>query len=614
MLGSRLVPALSLSMVLVACQVTPANVSMGQGPGSPGASGGVAPSTGEGPMTVQVDADVIEDVPGQLVAIVDPSLVSPSGRSVQAADDLGINAQIRPLMRLQSGRGVQSSAPAIAVVELQDESREAADAAIEKLQQDPRVLAVEPDRKMRVSALSFSLSASHVQVSEGTGVTYTMVASGGTVKDGSRVAYSWAGTAFTAADIKGAAKGYFTFKANRASLTFIVNKDGVAEGTENWFFLVGGASLPLRVLDATAASPTPTPKPTLAPTPLPTLAPTPLPVPTAAPTLAPTPVPTPVPPFSRYVPSTGFNSAIGYGLVDATAAGNLALNTSLVDAQRFAAFPQGQIRCEGLWSIGARGAGILVAVIDSGLQISHPDLATNVWVNAAEKAGTAGRDDDGNGFIDDVNGWNTLARSGAILDDNGHGTHVAGTIAAKDDGVGVLGVAPAAKILPVKVVGSDGSGSLSSFIAGVDYAVRAGAKVLNMSLGGGAASSIEDQALTSAARSGVVLVMASGNSAGSDPESPGVYSSRFGLSVGAVNASGALASFSNRAGLTSRGHVTAPGVDIVSTYPGGQYARMSGTSMATPHVAGLAALLWSAKPTLTAAQVESILYSTAKRR
>jgi subtilisin family serine protease len=328
-------------------------------------------------------------------------------------------------------------------------------------------------------------------------------------------------------------------------------------------------------------------------------------VPTAAPTAA---------PFSRFVPVSGFSNTIGYGLADATAAGSRVLGRQLTDGTRFAGFPQGQLKCEGLWATGARGSGVLVAVIDSGLQTAHPDLSSNVWVNATERNGVAGRDDDGNGFVDDVNGWNAILQSGVVQDDNGHGTHVSGTIAALDNGVGVLGVAPQAKIMSVKVVGSDGSGSLSSFIAGLDYAVRNGAKVINMSLGGGQGSPIEDEALSAAARAGAVLVMAAGNDGLASPDAPALYASRFGLAVGAVDSTGAQASFSNRSGFTSMGYVTAPGVQIVSTYLNGQYARMSGTSMASPHVAGLAALLWSARPSLTAAEVEAAIYQTATRR
>jgi|GEM_PF-6559506 len=651
MTSRRYFPALSMTLLFAACQVLPPALSPRQElAGAPAVSVDMDDHDAA-PTTIEVQPEIIESVPGQFVAVLAPG-IGTGERGIQGLD-LGLDAQITPLMGLDGGRRAQSgSGRSIALVKLAEGVSE--EQALDVLSHDERILAVEADRKLRVSALTMSLSASATQTYEGRVVTYTLAASGGTVRDGSRVAYRWSGTGFTSGDIQGAPSGYFTFRSNRASASFLVNNDNLVEGTENWFFFVGKAYVPLRVLNGLAPTPAPsvapvTPRPTLAPTqapstpaptlapatPRPTLAPTPTPAPTAAPTLAPatprptlapTPAPTqappaPVPtaaptaaPFSRYVPVSGYSNTIGYGLADATAAGSSVLGRQLTDGTRFAGFPQGQLKCEGLWATGARGAGVLVAVIDSGLQTAHPDLSSNVWVNSTERNGVSGRDDDGNGFVDDVNGWNAILQSGNVQDDNGHGTHVSGTIAALDNGVGVLGVAPQAKIMSVKVVGADGSGSLSSFIAGLDYAVRNRAKVINMSLGGGPGSPVEDEALSAAARAGAVLVMAAGNEGLASPDAPALYASRFGLAVGAVDSTGAQASFSNRSGFTSMGYVTAPGVQIVSTYLNGQYARMSGTSMASPHVAGLAALLWSAKPTLTAAQIESAIYQTATRR
>lgn len=236
-------------------------------------------------------------------------------------------------------------------------------------------------------------------------------------------------------------------------------------------------------------------------------------------------------------------------------------------------------------------------------------MDANIWTNPGEIAGD-GMDNDGNGFVDDVRGWDFAANDNNPMDEEGHGTHVAGTIAAENNGTGATGVAYNARIMPVRVLGPNG-GSYSDVADGIRYAVNNGANVINLSLGGNSSSDVVRDAIQYAAEQGVVVVMAAGNSGGSSPHYPAYEATDWGIAVGAVNSSKQMASWSNRAGIPALDYVVAPGVGVYSTIPGNTYATYSGTSMATPHVAGVAALILSANPNLTAAEVESILTQTA---
>lgn len=261
------------------------------------------------------------------------------------------------------------------------------------------------------------------------------------------------------------------------------------------------------------------------------------------------------------------------------------------------------------WAAGYTGAGITVAVIDTGVDLDHPDLVENIFVNEGEIAGN-GIDDDGNGFVDDVHGYDFANRDADPNDVHGHGTHVAGTIAADDNGFGATGVAPDATILPIKVLGDNGSGSSLDVAAGIRYAADMGAHVINLSLGGGYSSAIES-AISYAQSIGSFVVAASGNDYASVPGFPAQFSSSYDnvLSVGAYDSNGNSAAFSNGVGSSNAIQVDAPGVGVFSTYVGGRYASMSGTSMATPHVAGIAALTLAADPSLTSAALRDLLVS-----
>ena len=248
----------------------------------------------------------------------------------------------------------------------------------------------------------------------------------------------------------------------------------------------------------------------------------------------------------------------------------------------------------------------IVAVIDSGVRYTHEDLRVNMWTNPGEVPAND-VDDDGNGYIDDVHGINAITGSGNPNDDNGHGTHVAGSIGAVgNNGKGVTGVAWAVKIMACKFLDSTGNGYTSDAIEALDYARLHGATVLNNSWGGGAHSQALLDALDRCAEGGAMIVVAAGNDAANNdalPTYPANYSVENMLAVAATNRFDGLASFSNFGANTVE--IAAPGQDIVSTYHLGDssYAGMSGTSMAAPQVAGLLALVRAQFPADTSQQV-----------
>ncbi|GBL16486.1 subtilisin E [Microcystis aeruginosa NIES-1211] len=311
----------------------------------------------------------------------------------------------------------------------------------------------------------------------------------------------------------------------------------------------------------------------------------------------------------------GYSATSGYGLVNAARAVAGALNESpFANVPTFGGandWGVNLVNAPEAWARGYTGQGIVVAVLDTGVDRNHADLAANIWTNAGEIAND-GLDNDGNGYVDDVYGWNFANGNNNTLDGNRHGTHVAGTIAARNNGFGVTGVAHNAKIMPVKVLSDSGSGSSSGVAQGIRYAVDNGADVINMSLGGGSTNSQIQAALQYASSRGVIVVMAAGNAGAAQPSYPASNATSWGLAVGAVNSSNQMASFSNRAGSnSSMSYVTAPGVQVYSTLPNGGYGFLSGTSMAAPHVAGVVTLMLSANPNLTDAQVRQIITATA---
>jgi subtilisin family serine protease len=257
------------------------------------------------------------------------------------------------------------------------------------------------------------------------------------------------------------------------------------------------------------------------------------------------------------------------------------------------------------WAVTTGSSSTLVAVLDTGVDLTNPAFAGRLWVNpAASTARTV------------AYGWNFVNNSGNVQDNNGHGTHVTGILAAAgNNGVGVVGVNWHAQIMPLKILGADGSGTLDAAVSAVYFAADHGARVINASWGGSAPDQALDDAIQYADRKGVVFVTAAGNN-GTDndllPSFPASYHTSNMLVVAAVDATGALASFSNY-GVQSV-DLAAPGVNILSTFPRalGGYAWLSGTSMATPFVSGVVSLLAGLHPTWSAEQLVQRVLATTK--
>ena len=271
------------------------------------------------------------------------------------------------------------------------------------------------------------------------------------------------------------------------------------------------------------------------------------------------------------------------------------------------------IRAPEAWDVTTGSPQVTVAVVDTGIDASHPDLSPNLWTNPGESGAgrdTNGLDDDGDGLIDDVHGWDFVDGDAQPDDGNGHGTHVSGTIAARgDDGVGVAGVTWSTAIMPLRVLGDDGSGYVSDVVTAYAYAASSGARVVNASLGGGSYSRAEHDAI--AAAPNTLFVVAAGNDGADDdatPEYPCDYDLANVVCVAASDHDDTLASFSNYG--TTNVDLAAPGVDIASTWPGGRYALLDGTSMATPHVTGAAALVLAHDGTLGVAGLRAALLSS----
>ena len=283
------------------------------------------------------------------------------------------------------------------------------------------------------------------------------------------------------------------------------------------------------------------------------------------------------------------------------------------------------------WGAETGAPETVVAVVDGGVDIGHPDLNENVWTNPDEVAGN-GQDDDGNGYVDDVHGWNFVGDPAAENNDvgeapadypsHGHGTHVAGTIAAEgNNGLGVTGVAWGAKVMSLKFVGDDGSGRISDAMEALDYAIDEGAKISNHSWGcyytaesTGCYSQALHDAIKAADASGHLLVTSAGNDAlDTDTQAhyPSGYASPNVISVAATTDRDGLWVASNYGAATV--DLGAPGQNVYSTYPS-FYDYMSGTSMAAPHVAGVAALVKSANPGFDDLQIkERILHGVDKK-
>jgi subtilisin family serine protease len=270
--------------------------------------------------------------------------------------------------------------------------------------------------------------------------------------------------------------------------------------------------------------------------------------------------------------------------------------------------PGADIGAERAWERFTGDPTMLIGDIDTGADYDHPDLAPNIWTNPGEIPGN-GVDDDHNGYVDDVHGYDFIHHDGDPRDDNGHGTHTAGTIAAVgNNGIGVTGVVWRAKLVLLKFLGANGSGPTSLAVEALQYAVRLGVRVTNNSWGGGAYSRALEDAIAAAGAAGMLVVCAAGNSRSDTdraPQYPGALPEDCIITVAATDNADRLASFSNW-GETSV-DLGAPGVDVLSTAVFGNYKLLSGTSMATPHVTGAVAFLMGRFPRMDAAQVKARL-------
>ena len=268
------------------------------------------------------------------------------------------------------------------------------------------------------------------------------------------------------------------------------------------------------------------------------------------------------------------------------------------------------------WGITIGSRNNVVGVIDSGVDYNHPDLVGNIWTNPGETAGD-GIDNDANGYIDDVHGYDFANGDGDPMDDNGHGTHVSGTIGATgNNGLGVAGVSWQVQIMALKFLGSNGSGAISSAVSALNYATMmhnnygVNVQLTNNSWGGGAFSQAMNDAIAASGNAGMLFVASAGNNASNNDTTisyPAGYNLPNVISVAATDQYDVLASFSNFGATTV--DLAAPGVSIMSTMRNNSYGSLSGTSMASPHVSGVAALAWSVDPSASYQKVRDALYA-----
>jgi subtilisin family serine protease len=272
-----------------------------------------------------------------------------------------------------------------------------------------------------------------------------------------------------------------------------------------------------------------------------------------------------------------------------------------------------KIGMPAVWDAQRGSANVVVGVVDSGIDFSHEDLAPNVWTNPGEIQGN-GIDDDLNGWVDDVHGVNCITDTGGGMDDFGHGTHVAGTIGAVgNNAIGVAGVNWSVRLMALKFLGSSGAGTVANAVKCLDYATSMGADLTNHSWNGGSFSQAMYDAIARARAAGDLMVASAGNSSVDNDRFPASgYPSSYDLdniiAVAATDQNDNLAFFSNFGATTV--DLAAPGVGIVSTIPNNGYTSLNGTSMAAPHVAGAAALLWASRPGVSYSAVRARILQT----
>jgi subtilisin family serine protease len=259
------------------------------------------------------------------------------------------------------------------------------------------------------------------------------------------------------------------------------------------------------------------------------------------------------------------------------------------------------------------GAGAVVAILDTGADLSHPDLRGAFWTNPGEIAGN-GLDDDHDGFVDDVHGADFVNHDGDPSDDEGHGTHVAGIVAARaGNGLGGAGLAPNASIMVVKVLDEHRAGTAAGLADGIRYAVDHGARIINTSVNGDGTSRPLQEAIRDAGAAGALVVASAGNDGrdiDADPSYPASYPDPSIVTVAATSATGMLASFSNRGPIAV--DLAAPGENVLSTSADNGYELRSGTSMAAPFASATLALIESVRPDLEGSALKAALLAGAR--
>jgi len=270
--------------------------------------------------------------------------------------------------------------------------------------------------------------------------------------------------------------------------------------------------------------------------------------------------------------------------------------------------PDADIDAPEAWDITTGSSVIVIAVVDTGVDYSHPDLSDNMWSNTGETPDN-GIDDDGNGYVDDVRGWDFIGNDKDPMDLHGHGTHVTGIAAAEgDNSIGITGVCWTARIMPLKFLDANGYGTVADEISAIDYAIGNGAHIINASFGSDTYSQSEYNAISRANSEGILFIAAVGNDTLNNDASP-FYPASYNLpniiTVAATDQDDNLTWFSNYGPTTV--DVGAPGINIYSTSPGMNYQYMHGTSVAAPHVAGLAALIWGYNSSLTHNEIKGII-------
>jgi subtilisin family serine protease len=297
-----------------------------------------------------------------------------------------------------------------------------------------------------------------------------------------------------------------------------------------------------------------------------------------------------------------------------------ALSTTPNDPRFSEQYGMSKIGMADAWDVSHGSRDVLVGIIDTGVDYNHPDIAPNYWHNPGESGidaegrdkSTNGVDDDGNGYVDDFRGWDFVNNDNDPFDDHSHGTHCSGVIGAVgDDATGVAGVNWEVSLVGLKFLDSTGSGDLANAALAIEYATKLGVTLSSNSWGGGGYSDVIAAAIQEANDHGILFVAAAGNNYSDNdavPSYPASYDIDNIVAVAATDRNDVLADFSNTGATTV--DLAAPGVDVLSSVPNAGYEQMSGTSMATPHVAGVAALIKARFPEATAAQIKSRLVST----